>query len=165
MPSIEIEVTLTVGSQIGRSLATGHAAEAHDHHTDGWPLGWGSAPGTAGPDGREIEAVVLMAEPALPGPVAAWPIGVLRLDESPPRSVLVCVAEEEPFMGFTDLLDHTDWNAAPEEWLHGFRRVHPDSACHVAGYGGRAEAVALVADAERRHDVLRSAAADVGRDA
>ena len=161
MPRIDVEVEATGGSTIGRADAVGHSVFARTHHADGWPVGWGRAAGTIARDGAPLEALVLMTEPALPGRVSAWAIGVIDLGTRHAGQVLVCVAEAAPFMDLLDLAHPTPWHADADAWLHALRRLrtHPNTPHHARRLGNRHTAETLLDDARRRSAARTGAAA------
>lgn len=157
MPGITIAVEATVGTRIRRddeSLETEQTGlqEAGAH---GWPVGRGKVADTLSTDGRPLEALVLMPEPAVQGTdVRAWPVGVLHL-KARDRAVeeVLCVAEAPCFAGLVDLPDLSRWHAEPEAWAAALARLSPEPAYQVEGLGPVREAADLLTDAH--HSYLR----------
>ena len=152
MPRIDVEVEATGGSTIGRADAVGHSVFARTHHADGWPVGWGQVARAVNEDGSPLEALVLMTEPAFPGRVHAWAIGVIDLGDRHAGQILVCVAEVPPFIDLIDLAHPNPWHADADAWLHALRRLHTGSNTprHLQGLGDRRTAEAILAAARRR---------------
>ncbi|MFJ1550253.1 hypothetical protein [Streptomyces sp. NPDC088246] len=73
MPRITVAVESTIWSSIGRH--DGPVSDESDATgRSGWPVGKGCVEDTLDTDGRPIQTMVLMQEPALPGDeIAAWP--------------------------------------------------------------------------------------------
>ncbi|MEU9244475.1 inorganic diphosphatase [Streptomyces sp. NPDC048385] len=158
MSRIAIAVDATVGSTIRRGDETAELSRdtsSEAHGAGGWPVGHGHVIDTLGADGRPLEALVLMREPAVPGnDIPAWPVAVLHLAarEQPVEEVL-CVAEEPCFADLVDVADLPRWHAQPEAWAHVLSRCAPDRAYRVSGCGPVRETDALLAEA--RHAYLR----------
>ena len=95
----------------------------------GYALGSGTIDDTLGPDGRQVEALVLMREPALPAVmVTACPIGLLhlRLDGAEHPVLLGLAPDQDP----TPLGDVTH-PALNEPLCEAIHRLHADHACVV----------------------------------
>ncbi|MEU6497100.1 inorganic diphosphatase [Streptomyces sp. NPDC046984] len=145
MPKIAITVDATVASTIRRddeppALSLGVQPEAHGAR--GWPVGLGHVVDTLGDDGRPLEALVLMCEPALPvDDLPAWPVGVLHFSTQG-RNVdeVLCVSENPCFVGLVDVCDLPHWHAEPDVWAAVLARLTPGSAYRVAGLGPVREA-------------------------
>jgi inorganic pyrophosphatase len=159
MSKIRVHISSTVGSPIHETPGAGlpvlrSTPERADQGRSGWPVGWGRVDQTLTEDGREIEALVLMSEPALAGmDVDAWPVAVLQLTD-PATDELLCVQEDENFMDLVDEADLPRWNAAPGTWAAALDRMDPNHAHVVAGCRSRAEANHLADEA--RQSYLRS---------
>ncbi|MEL5956454.1 inorganic diphosphatase [Streptomyces sp. CLV115] len=154
MPHITVAVESTVGSSIGRN--DGPVPDESDATgRGGWPVGKGCVEDTLGTDGRPIQTMVLLQEPALPGDeVAAWPVAVLHLNDGRhDLDEVVCVAEVESFVDLVDTTDLSRWHAEPAAWASALGRLTPESAYQVTGCGSRKEADRLVATA--RHSFLQ----------
>lgn len=156
MPRITIVVDATAGSRVGRASAVGHSIFARTHQADGWPIGWGQVADTIGEDGRPLSALVLMTEPALPGRVPAWPVGLIQIEDHAPtprarsiriasaRTIVTCVEEAAPFLDLIDLAHPTGWHAEADDWLAALRHLQPHLPRHARTYGSRADAEALI---------------------
>lgn len=95
----------------------------------GYALGSGTIDDALGPDGRQIEALVLMREPALPAVVVtAYPIGLLhlRLDGAEHEVVLGLAPGQDP----APLGDVTH-PALNEPLCEAIHRLHADHTCVV----------------------------------
>lgn len=153
MPGITIAVEATIGSTIRRDEVLDEPVpdeqDGQGRGTGGWPVGKGEVADTLGDDGRPVEALVLMREPAVPGmDVRAWPVGVLHLTARG-RVVdeVLCVAEAPCFAGLVDVGDLPRWHAEPEVWAVAFSRLSPGNTYQVAGYGPVREADELLSTA------------------
>ncbi|MGW4031835.1 inorganic diphosphatase [Streptomyces sp. NPDC004838] len=155
MPRIAVSVDATVASTIKRDDAEPVVDAPPAHGEGGWPVGHGYVVDTLGDDGRPVEALVLMREPAVPrGQAAAWPIAVLHLAaRGRTMDEVLCVAEAAPFTDLVDLPDLPRWHAQPEAWAQALARLTPDSAYRIAGLGPAAEADELLGTA--RHAFLQ----------
>lgn len=151
MPRIILDVEATAGSRVGRANAVGHSVFARSHHADGWPIGWGHITDTLHEDGHPLDALTLMTEPALPGPLHAWPIGLIRIPGHRPDQIIACVEEAAPFLDLIDLTHPAGWHADADDWLQALRRLQPHVPRHAQAHGGRAEAEALIARAQNTY--------------
>ncbi|MFD5125696.1 inorganic diphosphatase [Streptomyces sp. NPDC058385] len=148
MSRIAVAVDATVASTIKRD---GESVEPLTgalpaHGTDGWPVGHGLVTNTLGDDGRPLEALVLMCEPAIPqGEIAAWPVALLHLTTRG-RTIdeVLCVAEVAPFTDLVDVVDLPRWHARPEAWATALACLIPGSAYQIAGLGPAREADELL---------------------
>lgn len=157
MARIEVAIEATAGSSIGRLQAPGHSVAARLHHADGFPVGWGRIRGTSGITGEALPALVLMAEPALPGvDVHAWVIGALLLgDADSTELVMLCVAEQEEFTGLVDVADADGWHAGAAQWCNALDRLRRSSTVQgVSRCRRRIDAEQLL-DAARREYTAR----------
>ncbi|MEV0495296.1 inorganic diphosphatase [Streptomyces atratus] len=158
MSRIAIAVDATVGSTVGRddeSATFEPDAPPAGHGAGGRPVGHGRVPDTLGDDGRPLEALVLMREPAVPGAdIPARPVGVLHL-AAQGRTVdeMLCVAEDECFTGIVDLADLPRRHAEPGGWAAALARIAPASAYRIEGCGPAREADELLDRA--RHACLQ----------
>lgn len=158
MPRIAIEVDATVGTTIKRDDQPTELTDVQiEAHGDvGWPVGHGYVTDTLADDGRPLEALVLMGEPARPGDdVAAWPVAVLHLatKKGQPVEEVLCVAEAACFTDLVDLSDLPRWHAEPDVWAEALSRLAPGTEYRVAGYGPVREADSLLSSAH--HAYLR----------
>ncbi|GGJ41507.1 inorganic diphosphatase [Streptomyces brasiliensis] len=146
MHKIAVAVDATVASTIGRDDDAAPVDAPPAHGESGWPVGHGRVVDTLGDDGRPLEALVLMCEPAVPRDgVPAWPVAVLHL-AAQGRAVdeLLCVAEAAPFTDLVDMADLPRWHAEPEVWAKALTRLTPGSSYEIAGLGPAGEADALL---------------------
>jgi hypothetical protein len=160
MPRITITVEATAGSHIGHATAPGHSIFARSHHADGWPIGWGHITDTSN-ENYALSALTLMTEPALPGELHAWPIGLIQLGNQHHcggRLIVTCVEEAPPFLDLIDLDDPTGWHADVDDWLDALRRLRPHTPRHARAHGGRGEAEALIASAQQAYQRLSTTA-------
>ncbi|MFE0546038.1 inorganic diphosphatase [Streptomyces sp. NPDC058891] len=154
MPKIAITVDATVASSIrcDEEIAGPSAyLEPEAHGTAGWPVGHGSVVNTLGDDGRPLEALVLMCEPALPGDaLQAWPVATLHLS-TPGRAVneVLCVAEAPCFGDLADSRDLPRWHAEPSAWAEALARLTPGRTYRVAGCGPARETEELLSAARQ----------------
>ncbi|MFG3065005.1 inorganic diphosphatase [Streptomyces sp. NPDC048231] len=154
MPKIAITVDATVASSIrcDEEIAGPSAyLEPEAHGTAGWPVGHGSVVNTLGDDGRPLEALVLMCEPALPGDaLQARPVATLRLS-TPGRAVneVLCVAEAPCFGDLADSRDLPRWHAEPGAWAEALARLTPGRTYRVAGCGPARETEELLSAARQ----------------
>lgn len=157
MPQVLVNVSSTVGSTIHEE-ATGSAAPLEvksGHGREGWPVGWGHVDQALSGDGRELEALVLMREPSLPGmDVRARPVAVLHLGGDGPSDELLCVAEDDCFRSLADVSDLPRWHADPDIWVVVLDRLVPGQGHRVQGCSSTAEAERLVDEMYRAY--LRS---------
>jgi inorganic pyrophosphatase len=163
MPRTTVAVAATTGSFVTGPDTEGaesdsrvgpRAGFALPRRAPSWPVGWGNVPRTTTTDGEPLQALVLMCEPAHPGPVDAWPIGVITLGP-PIVDILVCVAERPPFLSVVDLTEiatSTRWHAGAEVWLAALRRIRPHTPRHAAALHGREASEALLARTRQRFD-------------
>ncbi|MEU1414825.1 inorganic diphosphatase [Streptomyces sp. NPDC049097] len=158
MPKIAITVDATVASTIRRDGETAEPnadVQPEAHGTGGWPVGHGCVVNTLGDDGRPVEALVLMCEPALPGDdLQAWPVATLHLS-TPGRDVneVLCVAEDPCFGDLADTGDLPRWHAEPDVWAEALARLTPGRTYQVAGCGPARETEELLSAAH--HCYLR----------
>ncbi|GAA3895812.1 inorganic diphosphatase [Streptomyces sp. NPDC003328] len=154
MPKIAITVDATVASSIrcDEEIAGPSAyLEPEAHGTAGWPVGHGSVVNTLGDDGRPLEALVLMCEPALPGDaLQARPVATLHLS-TPGRAVneVLCVAEAPCFGDLADSRDLPRWHAEPGAWAEALARLTPGRTYRVAGCGPARETEELLSAARQ----------------
>jgi inorganic pyrophosphatase len=158
MTRIVIALDATVGSTIRRDeepVEFSQEAEASSqaHGASGWPVGRGHVVDTLGEDGRSLEALVLMPEPAVPGKdIPAWPVAVLHLAAGDlPVEEVLCVAEAPCFTDLVDMNDLARWHAWPDVWASALARLCPGSAYRVTGCGPAREADELLSSAHQAY--------------
>lgn len=120
-----------------------------------YPTDYGYIPGTLAPDGDEVDALVCVTEPTFPGCVIrAKPIAVLQMShEGEPNPKVLCVPMSDPAWSVHDGVEDLPEDLG-NEILHFFD-VYTDlegKDWDVHGWGDRAEAGAVIAEARRRHD-------------
>ncbi|MGW3497322.1 inorganic diphosphatase [Streptomyces sp. NPDC001020] len=153
MPGITVDIDATASS----ALRTIGDVESSRLTSGGWPVGHGSVPDTLD-DGRPLDALVLMPEPALPGAtVPALPLAVLHL--AAPQSatvapVLLCVAEDPRFVDLGGAEDPTRRPAALDAWAAVLARLQPRTSYKITDCGPRTEAERLLAEAHRAYERL-----------
>ena len=119
-----------------------------------YPADYGYLEGTLAQDGDPLDALVLVAEPTFPGcRIRVRPIGVFHMsDEKGPDEKLLCVPLGDP--SFARIHDVHDVNAElRDEIEHFFQRykdLEPSKKTETRGWGNRAEAETIVADARGR---------------
>ncbi|MEU0922735.1 inorganic diphosphatase [Streptomyces malaysiensis] len=88
----------------------------------------GRVPDTPGDDGRPLEALALMREPAIPrDEAAARSIAVLHVAaRDRVAGGVLCVAEAAPCTDLVDLPDLPRRHARPEAWAEILTRLVPD---------------------------------------
>lgn len=131
MPRIAVAVDATVADTARRDDETagppvdvspsahGKACRAVSH---------GCVPDTPGDDGRPLEALVLMREPAIPrDETAARLIAVLHVAaRDRVAGGVPCVAEAAPYTDLVDLPDMPRRHARPEAWAEILTRLVPN---------------------------------------
>lgn len=116
-----------------------------------YPVDYGFIPGTLGEDGDPLDAFVLLDAPVYPNvDVAARPVAVLRMsDEAGPDWKILCVPDGDP--RWADIEDLADAPASRldeiEHFFAQYKELEPGKHADVAGWGDRAEAEAIVAQA------------------
>ncbi|MQY33999.1 Inorganic pyrophosphatase [Streptomyces sp. RB17] len=154
MPRITVDIDATASSTIRTSDdgASGRLTST------GWPVGHGRIPDTLDDAGLPLDALVLMAEPALAGTtVPAWPLGVLHrigAQAVPVAPVLLCVAEDPSFIGLVDTDDLPRWHAEGDAWAAVLARLRHQAVDQVTDCGSRAEAEHLISDAHHAYERL-----------
>ena len=118
-----------------------------------YPADYGFIEGTLGGDGDPLDALVLAGDPTFPGcRIRARPIGLFRMtDEKGPDEKIICVSARDPFWAKYTELDELDENLRNE--IDHFFRVYKEletKKVDTRGFGGRAEAVEVIADARAR---------------
>jgi inorganic pyrophosphatase len=150
MTRITLEVDSTVGSDIARPTL----ADVANGFKHGFPVGHAVLWDMLGDDGRQMQALVLMAEPALPGAkVAARPVALLHIvhiDQCVDE--LLCVSDGPPFSGVVDLDDFVQWHADPVAWTALVQRLQPGPQPDLVGCEPRGIAELTLADA--KHNFL-----------
>lgn len=119
-----------------------------------YPADYGFVEGTRAEDGDPLDALVLVSDPTFPGcRIRVRPIGVFHMaDEKGPDEKLLCVPLGDP--SFERIQEVHDVNAElRDEIEHFFQRykdLEPTKRTETRGFGGRAEAERILAEARRR---------------
>jgi inorganic pyrophosphatase len=118
-----------------------------------YPADYGFLEGTLGEDGDPLDVLVLVAEPTFPGcRIHVRPIGVFHMqDETGPDAKVLCVPVGDPSSErIADVADLGE--ELREEIEHFFRRYKEleHKKTETFGFGDRAEAEQIVADARAR---------------
>ncbi len=115
-----------------------------------YPADYGFIEGTLGADGDPLDALVFVGEPTFPGcRIRARPIGLFRMrDEKGPDEKILCVPLRDPM--WSQIRDLGDLNPNLLNEIEHFFAVYKDLEGHkvgVEGFGDRAEALAVIAEA------------------
>jgi len=119
-----------------------------------YPADYGYVEGTLAEDDDPLDALVLVSDPTFPGcRIRVRPIGVFHMsDEKGPDEKMLCVPLGDP--SFERLRDIDDVSVElRDEIEHFFQRykdLEPAKKTETRGWGNRAEAEAIVAEARRR---------------
>ena len=134
--------------------ATGHIVLDRRLFTSmAYPADYGFIEGTLGGDGDPLDALVLVGEPTFPGcRIRSRVVGVFHMaDEKGPDEKILCVPLKDPaWMRVSDVHD------IPPEFrdeIEHFFQVYKDleeEKVETRGYGNRADAEQVVADARAR---------------
>jgi inorganic pyrophosphatase len=118
-----------------------------------YPADYGFVEGTLGEDGDPLDALVLVGDPTFPGcRIRSRPVGVFHMtDEKGPDEKVICVPLRDP--GFARIADIHD--IAPEfrDEIEHFFQVYKQleaKKTETSGFGNRAEAEQIVAEARER---------------
>ncbi|MFF7443037.1 inorganic diphosphatase [Streptomyces sp. NPDC008122] len=145
MPRSAIAVDAAAGSTINRDDVSLASAPTERHRLTCRPTGHGRVAGTLGDDGRPLEALVPMREPAVPGAgLPARPVAVLHL-AARGRMVDEVLRVAEGFTGLADARGLPRWHAEPGAWAGALTRLTPGTSYHVTGCGPAGEAEELLA--------------------
>jgi inorganic pyrophosphatase len=119
-----------------------------------YPADYGFVEGTLAEDNDPLDALLLVADPTFPGcRIRVRPIGVFHMsDEKGPDEKVLCVPLGDPT--FERVRDIHDVNAElRDEIEHFFQRykdLEPTKRTETRGWGNRAEAERIVAEARAR---------------
>jgi inorganic pyrophosphatase len=118
-----------------------------------YPADYGFILGTLGADGDPLDALVFVGEPTFPGcRITARPIGLFRMrDEKGPDEKILCVPLRDPM--WSHVRDLSDLNPNLLNEIEHFFAVYKDLEGHkvgVEGFGDRAEALRVIAEARTR---------------
>jgi inorganic pyrophosphatase len=118
-----------------------------------YPADYGYISGTLGGDGDTLDALVFVGEPTFPGcHIRARPVGLFRMtDEKGPDEKILCVPLHDPM--WSAVQDLADLPQGLLQEIEHFFQVYKDLEDKVVsteGYGGRAEALEVIAQARAR---------------
>jgi inorganic pyrophosphatase len=118
-----------------------------------YPADYGFISGTLGGDGDTLDALVFVGEPTFPGcHIRARPVGLFRMtDEKGPDEKILCVPLQDPM--WSTVRDIADLPQSLLKEIEHFFQVYKDledKLVSTEGYGGRAEALDVIAQARAR---------------
>jgi inorganic pyrophosphatase len=118
-----------------------------------YPADYGFIEGTLGGDGDALDALVFVGEPTFPGCVIrARPVGLFRMrDEKGDDEKILCVPLKDPM--WSQVHDLHDMNPNLLNEIEHFFQVYKeleDKKVATEGFGGRAEALAVIDASVRR---------------
>ena len=117
-----------------------------------YPADYGFIEGTLGGDGDPLDALVLVGEPTFPGcRIRGRIVGVFHMaDEKGPDEKIICVPLKDP--AWMRISDVHDIPAELRNEIEHFFQVYKDleeAKVETRGYGNRADAEQVVAEARR----------------
>lgn len=118
-----------------------------------YPADYGFVEGTLGADGDPLDALVLVSEPTFPGcRIRVRAIGVFHMsDEKGADEKVLCVPLGDPFSARVhDLQDIGDELRAEIEHFFNRYKELEDKPTQTHGFGNRAEAEQIIAEARAR---------------
>ena len=120
-----------------------------------YPADYGFINGTLGGDGDALDALVFVGEPTFPGcHIRARPVGLFKMsDEKGPDEKILCVPLRDPM--WSTVQDIADLPQSLLKEIEHFFQVYgdlEDKVVSTEGYGGRAEALDVIAEARARID-------------
>ena len=152
--SVFVEVPMGSRNKYEVDAATGHVVLDRRLFTSmSYPADYGFIEGTLGEDGDPLDALVLVGEPTFPGcRIRARVVGVFHMtDEKGPDEKIILVPLRDPaWMRVHDIHD------IPPEYrdeIEHFFQVYKDleeTKVETFGYGNRADAARVVAEARAR---------------
>jgi inorganic pyrophosphatase len=118
-----------------------------------YPADYGFIEGTLGGDGDPLDALVFVGEPTFPGcAIRARPVGLFRMwDEKGPDEKILCVPLRDP--SWSHVHEIEDILPTLRAEVEHFFAVYKDlegKRVGTEGFGGREEAMRVIADARRR---------------
>ncbi|HEX2504687.1 MAG TPA: inorganic diphosphatase [Gaiellaceae bacterium] len=121
-----------------------------------YPSDYGFIEGTLGEDGDPLDALVLVGDPTFPGcRIRVRPVGLFYMtDEKGPDEKIICVPLKDPM--WSTVRDIHDIPAAFREEIEHFFQVYKDledEKTETRGFGNRAEARRIIAEARERATV------------
>ena len=118
-----------------------------------YPADYGFIEGTLGGDGDPLDALVLVGEPTFPGcRIRGRVVGVFHMsDEKGPDEKIICVPLKDPaWMRISDLHDIPAERRNEIEHLFQVYQDLEEAKVETHGYGNRADAERIVAEARAR---------------
>jgi inorganic pyrophosphatase len=118
-----------------------------------YPADYGYISGTLGGDGDTLDALVFVGEPTFPGcHIRARPVGLFRMrDEKGADEKILCVPPKDPMWSAAH--DLADLQPGLLKEIEHFFQVYKDlegGKVGTEGFGDRAEALDVIADARIR---------------
>ena len=119
-----------------------------------YPLDYGFIDGTLGEDGDPLDALVILPEPVLPGVIVpARVLGVFKMtDEAGGDDKLLCVIDDPRWAHLQDIEDVSQFQRDEiEHFFVHYRDLEPNKAVTGSGWGNKAEAEKIHAEALARY--------------
>lgn len=119
----------------------------------GYPADYGYIEGTLGEDGDPLDALVILPEPVLPGVVVeARVVGVFKMtDEAGGDDKLLAVLDDPRWEHIADISDVSSFlRDEIEHFFVHYKDLEPGKEVSGSGWGDRAEAETILADARTR---------------
>jgi inorganic pyrophosphatase len=118
-----------------------------------YPADYGFIDGTVGGDGDTLDALVFVGEPTFPGcRIRVRAVGLFRMsDEKGPDEKILCVPLKDPM--WSQINDVWDLNENLRNEIEHFFQVYKDlegKRVDTEGFGDRAEALQVIAEARER---------------
>ena len=120
----------------------------------GYPVDYGFIDHTLGEDGDPLDAMVLLPESVPPGVIVkARPVAVYTMsDEAGGDDKLLCVVDDVRYEKFQDIGDIAqDVKDEIEHFFVHYKDLEPGKEVNGSGWGDRAEAERILAEAVERH--------------
>ncbi|MDN5723084.1 MAG: inorganic diphosphatase [Corynebacterium sp.] len=119
-----------------------------------YPADYGFIDHTLGEDGDPLDAMVILPESVFPGVIVeARPVGVFKMtDEAGGDDKLLCVVDDVRYEKFQDIGDIAqDVKDEIEHFFVHYKDLEPGKEVNGSGWGDRAEAERILAEAVERH--------------
>lgn len=119
-----------------------------------YPLDYGFIDHTLGEDGDPLDALVILPEPVFPGVIVkARSLGVFKMtDEAGGDDKLLCVIDDVRYEHFQDINDVSDFvKDEIEHFFVHYKDLEPNKEVTGSGWGDKAEAEKILAEAIERH--------------
>ena len=155
--SIEVTVEIPKGSRNKYEVdhETGKVYLDRYHFTPmAYPADYGFIDHTLGEDGDPLDAMVILPESVFPGVIVeARPVGVFKMtDEAGGDDKLLCVVDDVRYEKFQDIGDIAqDVKDEIEHFFVHYKDLEPGKEVNGSGWGDRAEAERILAEAVERH--------------